>query len=458
LVVALAITSTVACGKTSSTTVAGPSPAKCQLSATNSTPSFSASGGQGSIAVQAARECAWTAAAQADWVTLVPPAQGQGDSTLKYTVQPNPSGLPRRAAVNVAGQVVDVGQEGAPCRLDLDRLRVQVGAVMSTVDVAVRGPVGCPWTAASQVDWITVAGSAQGSGPGLVALRVAPNAGPSRLGVVLIAGVRFEVTQGSPLDPAPPPQPGCTYTLLPVSTQVPAAGGQGSVSLTTGGQCPWQATSDQTWLSVTSASSGTGAAQIAYLAAANDTGAPRTARLTVGNAVFTVDQPSAGAPLPPACTFTVTPTGTILADASGSTGTLSIATTGSCAWTATTSAGWIRLSTAGGTGPGQVDYTIDPNPQTTERTGSITVAGATIAVQQNAATLPQITLSGAADDLAGSCPALTFTLEGRTVTTSTATTYRSGSCQKLKNGASIIVSGFLAAQGTVDASEIEFTK
>ena len=104
-------TAAAACGSTSSNTVAGPSPAKCQLTATNSTPSFKSPGGAGTINVMAARECAWSAAAQVSWLMLTPPTDGQGEATLKYTVQANSSGVPRRGSVNVGGQLVDVGQE-----------------------------------------------------------------------------------------------------------------------------------------------------------------------------------------------------------------------------------------------------------------------------------------------------------------------------------------------------------
>jgi hypothetical protein len=284
---------------------------------------------------------------------------------------------------------------------------------------------------------------------------VTQNAGASRVGAVVIAGNRFEVTQSSTLGP-PPPAPGCTYTLLPVSAQVVAAGGDGSVSLTTGGECTWVAISSEPWLAVTSETSGTGSAEIDYRVTANDSGAIRTGHITVGTATFTVEQVAAGAPPPPECTFTVTPSDTITAEAGGSTGTISVATTGSCEWSATASVPWIVLSASGERGPGQVAYTIEPNTLASERTGTITVAGTTIAVRQG--TGEGITLSGLAENVAGSCPVLTFTLEGRSVTTSDATAYLGGGCGKLKSGGAIRVRGVLTPEGTVDASEIEFTR
>ena len=139
LTVAAAIAASIACGSTSSNTVAGPSPAKCELTATNSTPSFSASGGQGAIAVLAARECVWTAAAQVSWVALMPPAEGQGESTLKYNVQTNPSGLPRRGAINVAGQT----RGGRPGRCGVPvHPRPHAGAAWRRADVRQRERAG----------------------------------------------------------------------------------------------------------------------------------------------------------------------------------------------------------------------------------------------------------------------------------------------------------------------------
>lgn len=457
LTAALAIAASISCGSTSSTTVAGPSPAKCQLTATNSTPSFTASGGQGAIAVLADRECVWTAAAQVSWVALMPPVEGQGESTLRYNVQTNPSGLPRRGSVNVAGQIVEVGQAGAPCRFALDRNGVQIGAAVTSVGVNVQGPAGCAWTAATDADWLSVTQGAQGNGPGSVTIRALANAGAARVGTVLIGGVRFEVTQVSASGPQPPPPAGCSYALQPGSAQLDASATEGTVSLTAGSACSWNAASDQAWLSITSAASGIGDAQIAYRVAANDTGIARAGQITVGTASFTVQQAAAGAP-PPPCRFDVDPDNPITAGATGGNGTLTVSTTGTCAWTATGSPEWIQLTTTGGTGPGAVGYTIAPNATASERRGTITVAGTTLSVTQAGVELQAITLGGTVSGLAGTCPAVTFTIEGRTVTTSGSTTFKRGNCAKLTDGDTVGVRGLLTLEGTVNATEVDLDK
>ena len=109
---------------------------------------------------------------------------------------------------------------------------------------------------------------------------------------------------------------------------------EGTVSLTAGTGCAWNAASDQAWLSIRSATNGAGDAQIAYRVAANDTGSARTARITVGTASFTVQQAAAGAPPPPSCTFEVDRDNPITAERRRETGTVTVNTTGTCTWTA----------------------------------------------------------------------------------------------------------------------------
>ena len=65
-----------------------------------------------------------------------------------------------------------------------------------TVNVATAA--GCPWTAASQVSWITVESGWTGSGPGTVAYSVAPNLGSSlRAGALGIGGQAFTVSESA---------------------------------------------------------------------------------------------------------------------------------------------------------------------------------------------------------------------------------------------------------------------
>jgi hypothetical protein len=73
--------------------------------------------------------------------------------------------------------------------------------------------------------------------------------------------------------------------------------------------------------------------------------------------------------------------------AAGGAGTAIVVTaTAGCAWTATTSNPWITGVTPGsGTGSGTVNYSVAANPNGSPRTGTLTIAGQTFTVTQQAA-------------------------------------------------------------------------
>ena len=119
-----------------------------------------------------------------------------------------------------------------------------------------------------------------------------------------------------------------------------------------------------------------------YSVAAN-TGAARTGTLTVAGQTVTVTQ-AAGT----SCTYTVSPT-TVSVPAAGDSDTIAVTTGSTCGWTATSSVGWITFTSGGsGTGSGSVNYTVARNTTTSSRSGTLTIAGRTVTVTQNAATPP----------------------------------------------------------------------
>jgi len=85
----------------------------------------------------------------------------------------------------------------------------------------------------------------------------------------------------------------CTYAISPTSASVPASGGSGTVSVTTQTGCSWTASSNASWITISSGASGSGNGSVAYSVAAN-TGAARTGTLTIAGQTFTVNQAAAG--------------------------------------------------------------------------------------------------------------------------------------------------------------------
>ncbi len=64
-----------------------------------------------------------------------------------------------------------------------------------TGSVQVKAAAPCSWTAASNVNWLTLTAGAAGAGNGAVNYTVAANTGPTRTGTLTVAGQTFTVTQ-----------------------------------------------------------------------------------------------------------------------------------------------------------------------------------------------------------------------------------------------------------------------
>ncbi|MFM8441272.1 MAG: BACON domain-containing protein, partial [Acidobacteriota bacterium] len=88
----------------------------------------------------------------------------------------------------------------------------------------------------------------------------------------------------------------CTYSLGATSVNATASGGTGTLTVTPGNSaCSWTAASNNTWITVTSGSSGTGSGTVGYSVAAN-TGTSRSGTITAGGQTFTINQAAASAP------------------------------------------------------------------------------------------------------------------------------------------------------------------
>jgi hypothetical protein len=215
----------VGCSSSSTESVAGPTTAHCSLTVSGTPPVVESSGAAGNLTLAINRECAWTAKPEVAWISLGP-ASGQGDAQIAYSIASNPQPVERRGAIVVNDHRVELTQRPA-CMFALTPARAEPSSARQRLTVTVGGPAGCAWKAVSQVRWIEIDSGASGSGPGVVTLEVAGNAGAaSRTGAVVIAGVTFTVTQGrarTPAPPAPPPAPTPPTTPVPEPEPEPPA-------------------------------------------------------------------------------------------------------------------------------------------------------------------------------------------------------------------------------------------
>ncbi len=198
---------TAGCGSTAETSVNPTGPAaRCQATLAPAPSSFGPSGGSGSVAINVARECSWSAAATATWIVLTSAREGQGEGTLAYRVAENGDPVARRGAITIAEQSVEVSQEPAPCRFTVTAGDTTTAASGGELGVDVRTHSACRWTAASSADWATPT-PASGSGDAGIRVLVSVNTGSRRSADLTVAGQRVTVTQDANLPGPPPPPP-----------------------------------------------------------------------------------------------------------------------------------------------------------------------------------------------------------------------------------------------------------
>jgi hypothetical protein len=139
---------------------------------------------------------------------------------------------------------------------------------------------------------------------------------------------------------------------------------------------------------VTSGAAGTGNGSVGFTVAAN-TGAARSATLTIAGQTFTVTQDAAAAPPPPPppCTYSIAPASQNV-DENANTGTVTVTAGNGCTWAAGSNASWLTVTAgATGSGNGTVGFSVAANAGAA-RTGTLTVAGQTFTVNQAAAAAP----------------------------------------------------------------------
>src|SRR5437867_2733822 len=173
----------------------------------------------------------------------------------------------------------------------------------------------------------------------------------------------------------------CSFALSSSSMNAVAAGGTGSTNVTAGTGCGWTAVSNATWITVTSGASGSGNGTVNFSVAANTATAGRTGTLTIAGKTFTVSQ--AGA-----CSYSLSSTSTNIA-AAGGTGSTNVTAGTGCGWTAVSNATWITVTgSATQTGSGTASFNIAANATTSQRVGTLTIAGTTFTVTEATGTTP----------------------------------------------------------------------
>jgi uncharacterized protein (TIGR03437 family) len=277
----------------------------------NPIPAVAAGGGSGTLTLTSSPGvCPYEYGTDSpDWITLSG-SQGEGEyqtSTLNWAAAANLTSGKRIGNIEIfdgyATYLRPITQGAGTCSLALGASSVNESAAAATGSVTVQ--TGCVWNAASGVSWITTGdpklGYSTGIGNGSFSFSVAANACyTSRTGSLTVE-TGWASPQGAVAGSLPytVTQTGLNgnLTLSPTSIALTAAGGTGLVQVTTGTGCPWTATSNVSWLTITNISTGSGNGFVAYSALAN-TSVARSGVLQIGPQSVTVTQQAVPAPVP----------------------------------------------------------------------------------------------------------------------------------------------------------------
>jgi len=168
----------------------------CGYSLGNSATSVSPSGDIRAVNVIAGTGCAWQAASNIPWISVVSGVSGAGNGIVRLRIEPNPNGAPRAATITLASVPYTINQPAAGCQASLTGPNQTVAAAAAVNQLNITVNSGCQWTASVAPAWVTLPGLSVGSGSGSLAFSVGTNQDTSpRTGSVVVGGQWFPLIQ-----------------------------------------------------------------------------------------------------------------------------------------------------------------------------------------------------------------------------------------------------------------------
>ena len=252
-------------------------PPTCSYAVSPASVSFTQSASTATVDVVTSAGCSWTTQSGTGWVSVGPGRTGAGSVAVSVTSN---TGASRAATVTIAGVAVSVSQAGTAtvCSYDVSPIELSFPATGGSATVSVATTQGCTWSSSSGVNWLSVAGSA--NGPGTATVTSGINSGAARSATVTVAGRTVTVSQSAP-DPST-----CTYEVSPTSLSIASTGGTLTVQVTTAAGCPWTTKSNTGWMKVSSGDKGSGTVTLTV----NSGGGARTATADIAGRTVTVNQ------------------------------------------------------------------------------------------------------------------------------------------------------------------------
>lgn len=174
---------------------------------------------------------------------------------------------------------------------------------------------------------------------------------------------------------------GCVFTVKPITVNLKAAGAKSkTVNIQTRSKsCSWTAVSNDSFITITSATNGVGKGRVRYTVPGNTNTIPLSGSMSIAGQVVAINQAAGG------CTNKLSPA-TAKFKAAGGSKTVKVKTKyPDCTWTAVSNNPFITIASAtNGVGRGVVFYTVAPNTSSTNLTGTMIIAGQVFTVIQSA--------------------------------------------------------------------------
>jgi hypothetical protein len=235
--------------------------------------------------VTAGSGCRWEASSNLSWiqVTIQGGTFGSGDGTAEIKVSANVDAASRTGQILVAGQVLNITQDGASapaCTYTISPASQSADAIGAAGTLSVSTGSGCSWWLDADQSWITFPNGTAGYGTAKVQYAILPNDTPSGRQ----ATVRLHGDSGGVLLTQTVTQSGasCLYTVSPTQMTFSGTGSASATAriTTSPSDCRWGAASAVSWMTVTSPEYiVTGAGTITFRVNENASGATRTGQI-----------------------------------------------------------------------------------------------------------------------------------------------------------------------------------
>jgi hypothetical protein len=344
---------------------AAPAAPSCSYNLQPTTRSVGREAEEFSVDLNAPASCTWTAASEVPWITT-DNRNRTGSGSFRIAVSGNTGG-PRTGTVRVVSETFTVHQAGGACTYTIKPTHYDAGRGPDDITVSVTAESGCAWTATTDAAWITVAAGRSSSGNGTVRLLIEANSGPPRSALVTIAGHTFTLRQDG----------SCSYSIKPTWYHAGRGPDNIRVNVTAPSGCTWSAKSPVTWVTVAEGREGSGNGTVRLLVDPNDSGATRTAQLTIAGETFDLRQDGS-------CSYSIKPTWYHAGRGPDDIRITVTADTG-CRWTANSNVSWVSVAEgASGSGNGVVRLLVQANSGEA-RSVTLTIAEQPFALRQDGA-------------------------------------------------------------------------